>query len=104
MPIIEGLGERIREARTRKGISLEELARKVNSNRRSLYSYEKGLVDPRIGDLLSIAAALDVPICELILGTQHKRNDNIPTVKLQKLLEQLKSITPEEWQEILRQR
>lgn len=62
MPILPGLGDRLRQARRNSGLSLEELAHRSGSNRRSLYSYEKGKVDPRIGDLKVLADILGVTI------------------------------------------
>jgi transcriptional regulator with XRE-family HTH domain len=71
MPIIPGLGDRLREARRKSGLSLEEASRRAGTNRRSLYSYEKGLVDPRVGDLAEIAAALGTSLIWLITGDER---------------------------------
>ena len=100
MPIIDGLGERMREARLSKGLSLEELAKTTDSNRRSLYSYEKGLVDPKVGDLKLIAEALDVSLCGLITGGQRAKTAK-SAKKVALLVRHLRSITRDEWNEIL---
>lgn len=102
MPIIPGLGDRLREARRKSGFSLEGLAQKAGTNRRSLYSYEKGLVDPKVGDLKSITDALNVSVCSIILGelSEEILNDreNVKSV----IVAQLKLLTKDDWTEILK--
>lgn len=73
MPVIPGLGDRIREARKRANLSLEELARLSGSNRRSLFDYEKGRVDPRVGDLKKLAEVLGVSVAHLVGEGQDKQ-------------------------------
>lgn len=47
-------------------MSQDGLAELVGLDRRSIQRYEAGTRDPRYGDLLLIARALDVPLAELV--------------------------------------
>lgn len=47
----------IREARSRAGLGLRELARRAGTSHATLARYESGDVDPRVGTLIRIVAA-----------------------------------------------
>ena len=55
------IGERIREARTAKGLTQEQLAEQVHGTKQAVYKYETGIVtNIPLDKLESIAACLDV--------------------------------------------
>ena len=55
------IGERIREARTAKGLTQEQLAEQVHVTKQAVYKYETGIVtNIPLDKLESIAACLDV--------------------------------------------
>ncbi|MFE0699102.1 helix-turn-helix domain-containing protein [Streptomyces sp. NPDC058872] len=60
------LGRRIRDLRMHRGHTQEHLVEMTNIDRRTFQRIEAGSSDPRYGDLLLIAAALDVPLAELV--------------------------------------
>ncbi|WP_329423966.1 helix-turn-helix domain-containing protein [Streptomyces sp. NBC_01268] len=60
------LGRRIRDLRTQKGHTQEVLVEMTDIDRRTFQRIEAGTSDPRYGDLLRIAAALQVPLVELV--------------------------------------
>ncbi|MGO1317910.1 MAG: helix-turn-helix domain-containing protein [Cellulomonadaceae bacterium] len=60
------LGPRIRHARTARGLTLADLAARVERAPSLLSQIENGKREPRLALLGAIAAALDVPLAELI--------------------------------------
>lgn len=60
------LGGRIRKVREARGLSLHELARLSGISAPALSSIETGKRDLRVTSLYRIAAALRVPVCELV--------------------------------------
>lgn len=54
------IGRRIREARTKKGLSQGELARLVGVRDQTVWKYEAGRLRPSADSLVNLAAALDV--------------------------------------------
>lgn len=69
--LLEALASKIREARKRRGLSLEEAARRASLSRRFLVEIEAGRTNPSIGKLAALASAFGVPLrelCDLPLG------------------------------------
>lgn len=64
-----GFHEGMREHRTRRGISQEELARKLGTDRRQLSRYEIGQNVPSVEVAAQIAAALGVSLGDLVQET-----------------------------------
>ncbi|WP_381797327.1 helix-turn-helix domain-containing protein [Streptomyces niveus] len=60
------LGQRIARARAEQHWSQDQLADRAGIERRSLQRYENAIREPRFGDLLLIAAALGMPVHELV--------------------------------------
>lgn len=58
----EALGQRIRQARERKGLSQEEFAARISKDQRAVSEYEHGKRRIAVTDLPTIAQVLDVPI------------------------------------------
>lgn len=60
------IGKRIKSARQKVGMSQEELAQTIGVTKSTISKYEKGAREPRYDQLQRIAAALGVPVQELI--------------------------------------
>lgn len=60
------LGELLRRAREKKGLSIRELAKMVGVSHVSIYHYERDNHIPRISHLKRLAKALDIKLKELI--------------------------------------
>ncbi|MDE6690519.1 MAG: helix-turn-helix domain-containing protein [Clostridia bacterium] len=56
------LGENIRRLRDERGISQEELAKRINVSRPSISAYEKGISEPSVSTLILIAKVLNVSL------------------------------------------
>lgn len=74
------IGQTIREARLKKGMTQEELAEKTDINTRTIQRIENSEVDPRSYTLLSIAKVLEIEYKALI---NHKleRSENEETIR-----------------------
>lgn len=59
-------GQLIKEARERAGLTQDELGKKIGVTGVAVMRYEKGQRQPRIEQLRAIAAALGVPIAQLL--------------------------------------
>jgi transcriptional regulator with XRE-family HTH domain len=62
------VGERIREERKRQGMTQWTLAENAELDRKHISMIETGQAEPRIGTLIRIAGALDVPVETLVAG------------------------------------
>ena len=60
------IGARIREARTKNGMTQEELANRMESPVYTVTGYEAGVRRPKADDLCLIAAILGVPMNRLL--------------------------------------
>lgn len=73
------IGDRIRAARKRRGMSQVELARRLaerygrqpESVRRAIVNYETGKYSPRLHILQSIAEATDTPLAFFAIGDEE---------------------------------
>lgn len=63
------IGNRIQEARKRVGLTQEELGERIGVTGVAIMRYEKDKRQPRIEQLMAIAAALGVPVQQLIPET-----------------------------------
>lgn len=61
-------GEKMREERKRKGISVRELARRAGLTPSHLSKIERGMANPSVGALWTISDELGIPIAELFSG------------------------------------
>jgi transcriptional regulator with XRE-family HTH domain len=64
------LGDRIRQARERVGLSQIELARRIGLSKNAMNSIETGDADPRASRIVAIAQELGVSTDALLLGNQ----------------------------------
>lgn len=60
------IGQRIREARGQQRISQEKLGERCGVDRQTINRIEQGHVSTRIDTLMLIAAAIDVPLADLV--------------------------------------
>lgn len=60
------LGELLREAREKKGLSVRELAKMVGISHPTIYKYEADQYEPRISHLKWLAQALDLTLLEIV--------------------------------------
>lgn len=60
------VGKRIVELRTNKGWTQADLARAAGKDRQAIEKLENGRVNPTLYSLLEIAAALEVPLSEMV--------------------------------------
>ena len=70
-------GERLRRARTARGLSLEQVAQALKVSKPSVWGWEQGYSRPRISRLSEIAKVLEVPLLSLVdsQGQQDSSND-----------------------------
>src|SRR5260370_34522941 len=73
MDINELIGERIAQARTRRGWNQSELARRLGKPRQHLSQIEQGKQQPRAELLIDLATVLGVSTDYLLGRAQHER-------------------------------
>lgn len=61
-------GERLKQLRTSRGITQEDLATSINVARFTLIRWEADTFEPRLSDLLNLSRVLDVPLDYLMTG------------------------------------
>ena len=72
----EQIGGNIKQARLKRGLSQEELAREIGVTTRNLQRWEKGVVTPYYRNIQAVAAALDVDEEDLLGMVPQKAGDN----------------------------
>lgn len=98
--IAKQLGIRIREQRTERHMSQEELAFKAGISPAHLGQIERALKNPTIDTIAKIAAALDIPIAALF--TMDTMVNTPHNATLGKINAQLLSMNEDEQKDILR--
>lgn len=78
------LGEKIRQIRMAKGLTQDDLVKKLGISRAAVGQFEKKSSRPRAGTLLKIADALDVPVYEF----SFNEGERIKTIRESKGLSQ----------------
>jgi transcriptional regulator with XRE-family HTH domain len=68
----ETIGEGIRRERLRRGLTLAQLATRVNLTVSALSQIERGASDPSISSLRRIGQAFDVPMFQFLIGTAQR--------------------------------
>jgi transcriptional regulator with XRE-family HTH domain len=71
--VSQELGARIRIERTRAGMSIRELARRVNVSHSLISQIERGNVTPSVATLWSIATVLGLSVADLFSDTEDSR-------------------------------
>ncbi|MBX6396153.1 MAG: helix-turn-helix transcriptional regulator [Alicyclobacillaceae bacterium] len=62
----QGIGERLKELRLQRGMTVRELAEKAGVSQSYVYAVEAGTRGSRVDKLMRIARALDVDIATLV--------------------------------------
>lgn len=94
------LGQRIRELRTERQMSQEELAFKSQISPAHLGQIERGLKSPTVDTVSKIASALEVSVAELF--TKAPISPSAHNAVLEKINAQLISLEEDEQKDILR--
>ncbi|NMM46395.1 helix-turn-helix transcriptional regulator [Rhodospirillaceae bacterium KN72] len=85
------LGERVREARARRGMARRILARDSGVSERYLAQLESGTGNPTVAVLRQISTAVDYPLTELVSGEKSE----LASPELAPLIARLRSLPPE---------
>lgn len=80
-------GEKLTKIREEKGLSKVALAGRCGLAKRTIYTYEKGTVEPHFSNMEKVASALEVPLESLI---DDKYEDPDEYVKRQRFYERVK--------------
>ncbi|MBC2856401.1 MAG: cupin domain-containing protein [Cetobacterium sp.] len=87
------IGERIKKSRNEKGLSLRELATRVELSASFLSQIEQGKASPSIENLKKIANCLDVRVSYLIEDEEVKKNSDLMRREERKYVESIDSNT-----------
>lgn len=85
------LGIRIKQCRTMRKLTQEDLAEKIDVSAHYIYELEKGLKNMSLNTLIDLSTALDVSTDYLLFGTSNSTScsDNIALDKLALLIQDL---------------
>ncbi|MCJ8341303.1 MAG: cupin domain-containing protein [Cetobacterium sp.] len=87
------IGERIKKSRNERGLSLRELATRVELSASFLSQIEQGKASPSIENLKKIATCLDVRVSYLIEDEEVKKNSDLMKREDRKYVESIDSNT-----------
>jgi transcriptional regulator with XRE-family HTH domain len=76
--VAETFGEKLAAARTKAGLSQEELADLCAIHRSGISKLEEGKRSPRLDTVVKIAGALEVDICQLVSGVRWEPGKTSP--------------------------
>ena len=68
--ILSQFGKNVRQRRAELGISQEELGYRVELDRTYISGIERGVRNPTLIALISIAKGLDIPVSDLVLNLE----------------------------------
>lgn len=83
------------DARTKKRITQAELADKIGVGRALISKYENGMIDPTITQIRKIAAALEVPVTQLLppdADYLEGKEEDLSSEEKQKLNEKIEGV------------
>lgn len=66
--------ENLKRIRTERGISQQELAKKVGVSQTAIYQWEKGTRTPKVDAIAKLASVLDVPPVQLFITKENGEN------------------------------
>ena len=90
---MSSIGERIKKSRNDKGLSLRELASRVDLSASFLSQIEQGKASPSIENLKKIATSLDVKVSYLIEDEEETKNMEVVKKNERKYIESVDSNT-----------
>jgi transcriptional regulator with XRE-family HTH domain len=76
---LDGIGDRLREERTKAGISQRELARRLGLSASLISQLESGMSKPSVGTLYAIVTELDLSLDRVIRGQEFHDADVAPS-------------------------
>ncbi|MFD1274812.1 helix-turn-helix domain-containing protein [Streptomyces kaempferi] len=62
----QAIGDRVRAAREARGVTQEQLAERIDRDRKTVNRIEQGTLATKVDDLILIADALDTPLADLV--------------------------------------
>lgn len=65
MNLNKKIAERVKELRTKQGLTMEKLAYESDISKGGLSEIERGMKEPRISTLMKIAESLEIPLKDL---------------------------------------
>ena len=74
--VLDGIGARLRQERTRAGLSQRELARRVGLSASLISQLESGLSKPSVGTLYALVTELDVSLDRVIRGDSYDAGED----------------------------
>ncbi|RJR43984.1 MAG: XRE family transcriptional regulator [Desulfobacteraceae bacterium] len=98
MDVKEMIGRRIREIRTKKGLTQEELAEKMGMGPKYLSSIERGKENPTLNTLIALAESLDVAMGEMFNFVELEDTSKLPV----RIREMIKGASEKELKVILK--
>lgn len=94
-------GDNLKKIRSEKGLTQEELGKKINVHPNHISRYERGETSPSAETLIAFADALEVTIDELVVGNRKKLlSDSINDIELLKLVKKLELLPDAEKQTV----
>ncbi|MDF2192519.1 helix-turn-helix transcriptional regulator [Paraflavitalea sp. CAU 1676] len=69
---LHALGQRVRQLREERGLSLKALAHTINKDPQSVHRLEQGGVNPGYLYLLAVCEGLEIEITELLEGVEEE--------------------------------
>jgi len=87
-------GERIRELRKAKNLTLRDVAKKVKVNFTYISKIENGKAIPTLGSLERLADALEVDVCQLVRDTRSRREEEVTSILADPFLAEIASLLP----------
>lgn len=85
--------QRLKELRSARGFSLDELATRSGVSRAMLSKIERGVASPTIGLLCKITGALGVPLTRLVAEPDHGRRRLIRRTEMRPLIDKISGVT-----------
>jgi transcriptional regulator with XRE-family HTH domain len=80
IPLIEGVGQRIRALRTERGLSLREFGKQADVHPFHVMAIELGQIATNTETLRSIAIALDVAPMDLLNHNAHEEDNDLGAI------------------------
>jgi len=95
--MLKVFGDNLKRLRIEKGISQEEMAKKIKVHANHLSRYERGLSAPSIEVVEKMAKLLEVSIDELVSGSVNERMEkNIADRELLNIFQKVQNLEPQQ--------
>ena len=95
--MLKQFGENLKKLRVERGVSQEDMAKKIKVHANHLSRYERGLSAPSIEVVEKMAKLFDVSIDELVFGAVSERMEkNISDRELLNIFQKVQSLEPQQ--------